>query len=85
MSQTKPDVKALKFLLTKNWHRTGYNLQILKSKYKAMHKVPNVIEKPCRHSNFIKPEIHFGNKISRVITSPASNTVRKNSTTKIYS
>lgn len=45
MSQTKPDVKALKFLLTKNWHRTGYNLQILKSKYKVMHKVPTVIEK----------------------------------------
>lgn len=45
MSQTKPDVKALKFLLTKNGHRTGYNLQILKSKYKVMHKVPTVIEK----------------------------------------
>ena len=45
MSQTEPDVKALKFLLTRNWHKTGYNLQILKGKYKAMHKVPNVIEK----------------------------------------
>ena len=45
MSQTEPDVKALKFLLTRNWHKTGYNLQILKGKYKAMHKIPNVIEK----------------------------------------
>lgn len=45
MSQTKPDIKALKFLLTRNWHKTGYNLQILKSKYKVMHKVPTVIEK----------------------------------------
>ena len=45
MSQTKPDTKALKFLLTRNWHKTGYNLQILKSKYKIMHKVPTIIEK----------------------------------------
>ena len=45
MSQTKPNINALKFLLTRNWHKTGYNLQILKSKYKAMHKIPNVIEK----------------------------------------
>lgn len=45
MSQTKPDVKALKFLLKLNWHRTRYNLQPLKSKYKLMHKVPTVIEK----------------------------------------
>lgn len=45
MSQTKPDVKALKFLFSLNWHKTGYNLQILKSKYKVMHKIPTVIEK----------------------------------------
>lgn len=45
MSQTKPDIKALKFLLTRNWHKTGYNLQILKSKYKVMHKMPTIIEK----------------------------------------
>lgn len=45
MSQTKPDIKALKFLFSLNWHKTGYNLQILKSKYKVMHKIPNVIEK----------------------------------------
>lgn len=45
MSQTKPNVKALKFLLTRNWHKTGYNLQILKSKYKVINKVPTVIEK----------------------------------------
>ena len=45
MSQTKPDVNALKFLFSLNWHKTGYNLQILKDKYKVMHKVPNVIEK----------------------------------------
>lgn len=45
MSQTKPDVKAIKFLLTQNWHKTGYNLQILKHKYKVMHKVPTAIEK----------------------------------------
>ena len=32
MSQTKPNINALKFLLTRNWHKTGYNLQILKSK-----------------------------------------------------
>ena len=45
MSQTKPNINALKFLLTRNWHKTGYNLQILKSKYKVINKVPNVIEK----------------------------------------
>lgn len=45
MSQTKPDIKALKFLFNLDWHKTGYNLQILKSKYKVMHKVPTVIEK----------------------------------------
>lgn len=45
MSQTKPDIKALKFLFSLNWHKTGYNLQILKSKYKVMHKIPTVIEK----------------------------------------
>ena len=45
MSQTKPNVKALKFLLTRNWHKTGYNLQILKGKYKVMYKIPTVIEK----------------------------------------
>ena len=45
MSQKKPDIKALKFLFSLNWHKTGYNLQILKSKYKVMHKVPTVIEK----------------------------------------
>ena len=45
MSQTKPNVNALKFLLTRNWHKTGYNLQILKSKYRVMHKVQTVIEK----------------------------------------
>lgn len=45
MSQTKPDTKALKFLFSLNWHKTGYNLQTLKSKYKVMHKVPTIIEK----------------------------------------
>lgn len=45
MSQTKPNINALKFLLTRNWHKTGYNLQILKSKYKVINKVPTVIEK----------------------------------------
>ena len=45
MSQTKPDIKALKFLFSLNWHKTGYNLQILKSKYKVMHKIPTAIEK----------------------------------------
>lgn len=45
MSQTKPDKKALKLLFSLDWHKTGYNLQILKSKYKAMHKVPTAIEK----------------------------------------
>ena len=45
MSQTKPGIKALKFLFSLNWHKTGYNLQILKSKYKVMHKIPTVIEK----------------------------------------
>ena len=45
MSQTQPDIKALKFLLTRKWHITGYNLQILKSKYKIMHKTPTIIEK----------------------------------------
>lgn len=45
ISQTKPNINALKFLLTRNWHKTGYNLQILKSKYKVINKVPTVIEK----------------------------------------
>ena len=45
MSQTKPNKKALTFLLTRNWHMTGYNLQILKDKYKVMYKIPTVIEK----------------------------------------
>ena len=45
MSQTKPDIKALKFLFSLNWHKTGYNLQTLKSKYKVMHKIPTAIEK----------------------------------------
>lgn len=45
MYQKHPDVQALKFLLNLDWHTTGYNLQILKSKYKVMHKVPSIIEK----------------------------------------
>ena len=45
MSQQQPDVQALKFILNLDWHITGYNLQILKSKYKVMHKVPTIIEK----------------------------------------
>ena len=45
MAQKEPDVKALKFLLNLNWHKTGQNLQILKSKYKLMHRVPSLIEK----------------------------------------
>lgn len=45
MYQKHPDVQALKFLLNLNWHITGYNLQILKSKYKVMCKVPSIIEK----------------------------------------
>lgn len=45
MLQTHPDRKALKYLFGLDWHKTGYNLQILKSKYKVMHKVPTVIEK----------------------------------------
>lgn len=45
MHQAHPDVQALKFLLSLDWHITGYNLQILKSKYKVMHKVPSIIEK----------------------------------------
>lgn len=45
MLQTHPDRKALKYLFGLDWHKTGYNLQILKSKYKVMHKTPTVIEK----------------------------------------
>ena len=45
MYQKHPDVQALKFLLNLDWHITGYNLQILKSKYKVLHKVPSIIEK----------------------------------------
>lgn len=45
MYQAHPDVQALKFLLNLDWHITGYNLQILKSKYKVLHKVPSIIEK----------------------------------------
>lgn len=45
MYQKHPDVHALKFLLGLDWHITGYNLQILKSKYKVLHKVPSIIEK----------------------------------------
>lgn len=45
MSQSQPDTKALKFLLGLGWHITGYNLQILKSKYKVLHKTPTIIEK----------------------------------------
>lgn len=45
MYQKHPDVQALKFLLNLDWHTTGYNLQILKSKYKVMCKTPTIIEK----------------------------------------
>lgn len=45
MYQKHPDVHALKFLLGLDWHITGYNLQILKSKYKVMCKTPTIIEK----------------------------------------
>ena len=45
MYQKHPDVQALKFLLSLGWHITGYNLQILKSKYKVLHKTPSIIEK----------------------------------------
>lgn len=45
MYQKHPDVHALKFLLGLDWHITGYNLQILKGKYKVMCKTPTVIEK----------------------------------------
>lgn len=45
MYQKHPDVQALKFLLSLGWHITGYNLQILKSKYKVLHKAPSIIEK----------------------------------------
>lgn len=45
MAQKEPDIKALKFLLNLNWHKTGQNLQILKSKYKLMHRAPSLIEK----------------------------------------
>lgn len=45
MAQKEPDAKALKFLLNLNWHKTGQNLQILKSKYKLMHRAPSLIEK----------------------------------------
>lgn len=45
MYQKQPDIKALKFLFSLNWHKTGYNLQILKSKYKVICKTPTIIEK----------------------------------------
>lgn len=45
MSQSQPNIKALKFLLTRKWHITGYNLQILKNKYKLMHKPITIIER----------------------------------------
>ena len=45
MYQTQPDIKALKFLFSLDWRKTGYNLQILKGKYKVMCKTPTVIEK----------------------------------------
>ena len=45
MAQKEPEAKALKFLLNLNWHKTGQNLKILKSKYKLMHSVPSLIEK----------------------------------------
>lgn len=45
MFQPRPNINALKFLLGLNWHKTGYNLQILKGKYKVMLKIPTVIEK----------------------------------------
>lgn len=45
MAQKEPDAKTLKFLLNLNWHKTGQNLKILKSKYKLMHRVPSLIEK----------------------------------------
>lgn len=45
MAQKEPNVHALKFLLNLNWHKTGQNLQILKNKYKLIHRVPSLIEK----------------------------------------
>lgn len=45
MSQPHPNRKALKFVFRLDWHKTGYNLQILKGKYKVMHKTPTIIEK----------------------------------------
>lgn len=45
MAQKEPNAKALKFLLNLNWHKTGQNLHILKSKHKLMHRIPSVIEK----------------------------------------
>ena len=48
MAQKEPNVHALKFLLNLNWHKTGQNLQILKGKYKLMHRVPTTIEKTMK-------------------------------------
>lgn len=82
MYQKHPDVHALKFLLGLDWHITGYNLQILKVNIKYYTKYQALSKRPCRHSNCIRLEIHFGNSISQVTTSHRSSKGNTNLTRK---
>lgn len=45
MYQAQPDRQALKYVLSLDWHKTSYDLQILKGKYEVMCKTPTIIEK----------------------------------------